>query len=85
MTVHLIWAEAADRVIGADGAIKGIEIMEGLRGHTSGYAVPQYIVDAPGGGGKIPVTPNYLLPIASEGRGGRGEGNAKTSRRRAAA
>lgn len=40
---------------------KGIEIMEGLRGHTSGYAVPQYIIDAPGGGGKIPVSPNYLL------------------------
>jgi lysine 2,3-aminomutase len=40
---------------------KGIEIMEGLRGHTSGYAVHQYIVDAPGGGGKIPVSPTYLL------------------------
>jgi len=40
---------------------KGIEIMEGLRGHTSGYAVPQFIVDGPGGGGKIPVMPNYLL------------------------
>jgi lysine 2,3-aminomutase len=40
---------------------KGIEIMEGLRGHTSGYAVPQYIVDGPGGGGKIPVSPTYLL------------------------
>jgi lysine 2,3-aminomutase len=40
---------------------KGIEIMEGLRGHTSGYAVHQYIIDAPGGGGKIPVLPNYLL------------------------
>jgi len=40
---------------------KGIEIMEGLRGHTSGYAVPQYIIDAPGGGGKIPVMPNYLI------------------------
>jgi len=40
---------------------KGIEIIEGLRGHTSGYAVPQYIVDAPGGGGKIPLMPNYLL------------------------
>ena len=40
---------------------KGIEIMEGLRGHTSGYAVPMYIVDAPGGGGKIPVMPNYLI------------------------
>jgi lysine 2,3-aminomutase len=43
---------------------KGIEIMEGLRGHTSGYAVPQYVVDAPGGGGKIPVSPNYLLAQA---------------------
>ncbi len=40
---------------------KGLEIIEGLRGHTSGYAVPQYIVDAPGGGGKIPVMPNYVV------------------------
>ena len=40
---------------------KGIEIMEGLRGHTSGYAVHQYIIDGPGGGGKIPVSPNYVL------------------------
>jgi len=43
---------------------KGIEIIEGLRGHTSGYAVPHYIVDAPGGGGKIPVMPNYLLSMS---------------------
>jgi lysine 2,3-aminomutase len=43
---------------------KGVEIMEGLRGHTSGYAVPTYVVDAPGGGGKIPVTPNYLLSMS---------------------
>lgn len=40
---------------------KGIEIIEGLRGHTSGYAVPTYVVDAPGGGGKIPMMPNYQL------------------------
>jgi lysine 2,3-aminomutase len=40
---------------------KGIEIIEGLRGHTSGYAVPTYVVDAPGGGGKIPVGPNYMM------------------------
>jgi hypothetical protein len=40
---------------------KGIEIIEGLRGHTSGYAVPTYVVDAPGGGGKIPVMPNYMI------------------------
>ncbi|MBT7081159.1 MAG: KamA family radical SAM protein, partial [Chloroflexi bacterium] len=40
---------------------KGIEIIEALRGHTSGYAVPQFIVDAPGGGGKIPLQPNYMI------------------------
>ncbi len=39
----------------------GIEIMEALRGHTSGYAVPTYVIDAPGGGGKIPVMPSYVL------------------------
>jgi len=43
---------------------KGIEIIEGLRGHTSGFAVPQYIVDGPGGGGKIPVMPNYLVSMS---------------------
>lgn len=40
---------------------KGIEIIEGLVGHTSGMAVPTYVIDAPGGGGKIPVMPNYLI------------------------
>jgi lysine 2,3-aminomutase len=40
---------------------KGIEIIEHLRGHVSGYAVPTFVVDAPGGGGKIPVAPNYVL------------------------
>jgi len=40
---------------------KGIEIIEGLRGHTSGYCVPTFVVDAPGGGGKVPVMPNYVL------------------------
>ncbi|MBM3987887.1 MAG: KamA family radical SAM protein [Planctomycetes bacterium] len=39
----------------------GIEIIEGLRGHTSGLAIPTYVVDAPGGGGKIPIQPQYLL------------------------
>jgi lysine 2,3-aminomutase len=38
---------------------KGLEIIEGLRGFTSGYAVPTYVIDAPGGGGKIPLMPNY--------------------------
>lgn len=40
---------------------KGIEIMESLIGHTSGLCVPTYVIDAPGGGGKIPVMPNYLI------------------------
>ncbi len=43
---------------------KGIEIIEGLRGHTSGYCVPTFVVDAPGGGGKIPVMPNYVISQA---------------------
>ncbi len=43
---------------------RGLEIMEGLRGHTSGYAVPLYMIDAPGGGGKIPVMPNYVVSQA---------------------
>jgi lysine 2,3-aminomutase len=43
---------------------RGIEIIEGLRGHTSGFAVPTYCVDAPGGGGKIPVMPNYVVSQA---------------------
>ncbi len=40
---------------------KGIEIIESLRGHTSGYAVPTFVVDAPGGGGKTPVMPQYVI------------------------
>jgi len=40
---------------------KGIEIIEALRGHTSGFCVPTFVVDAPGGGGKIPVMPNYVI------------------------
>lgn len=43
---------------------KGIEIMENLRGHTSGYAVPTFVVDAPGGGGKTPVMPQYIISQA---------------------
>ena len=40
---------------------KGIEIIEQLRGHTTGYAVPQFVIDAPGGGGKVPINPDYLI------------------------
>jgi lysine 2,3-aminomutase len=45
---------------------KGIEIIEHLRGHTSGLAVPTYVVDAPGGGGKIPVSPQYMISMSDE-------------------
>jgi lysine 2,3-aminomutase len=40
---------------------QGIKLMEQLRGHTTGYAIPQYVIDAPGGGGKVPVNPEYVL------------------------
>lgn len=40
---------------------EGIKIIEGLRGHTTGYAIPQFVIDGPGGGGKIPVNPQYVL------------------------
>ena len=46
---------------------KGLEIIRGLRGHTSGYAVPTYVIDAPGGGGKIPVAPDYVAGKDAEG------------------
>jgi lysine 2,3-aminomutase len=44
---------------------KGIEIIESLIGHTSGFAVPTFVIDAPGGGGKIPVMPHYLISWSS--------------------
>lgn len=45
---------------------KGVEIIEGLRGHTSGFCVPTFVVDAPGGGGKIPVMPDYVITQSPE-------------------
>ncbi len=45
---------------------KGLEIYQGLRGWTSGLAVPQYVIDAPGGGGKIPLIPEYVQSISDE-------------------
>jgi len=45
---------------------KGLEIIESLRGHTSGYAVPTFVIDAPGGGGKIPVMPNYIVSQSAD-------------------
>jgi lysine 2,3-aminomutase len=40
---------------------RGLQIIRGLRGHTTGYAIPQYVIDAPGGGGKVPINPDYVL------------------------
>src|SRR4030081_216564 len=45
---------------------KGLEIMEGLRGHMSGLGIPTYVVDSPHGGGKIPVMPNYLVSASDD-------------------
>ncbi|HVU23242.1 MAG TPA: KamA family radical SAM protein [Opitutus sp.] len=45
---------------------KGLEIIKALRGHTTGYAVPQYVIDAPGGGGKVPVNPDYVERITDD-------------------
>src|SRR5204863_1058314 len=59
-----------DPVIGAGhfrtSVWKGLEIMEGLRGHLSGLGVPTYVVDAPYGGGKIPLMPNYLVSMSDD-------------------
>jgi lysine 2,3-aminomutase len=46
--------------------LRGIEIVESLRGHTTGMAVPTFVVDAPGGGGKIPVAPHYVISMSPE-------------------
>src|SRR5438309_591484 len=59
-----------DPVIGAGhfrtSVWKGVEIMEGLRGHMSGLGIPTYVVDSPHGGGKIPVMPNYLVSASDD-------------------
>lgn len=59
-----------DQVVGAGHfrtpVAKGIEIIESLRGHTSGYAIPTFVVDMPDGGGKVPVQPNYLISSSDD-------------------
>ena len=65
MRVRPYYLYHCDPVRGADHfrttVARGVELIESLRGHTSGLAVPQFVVDAPGGGGKIPVNPQYVL------------------------
>jgi lysine 2,3-aminomutase len=57
----------ADQVAGAEhfrtSVAKGLEIIAALRGWTSGLAVPHYVIDAPGGGGKIPILPDYVQSV----------------------
>src|SRR5207245_11205880 len=59
-----------DPVIGAGhfrtSVWKGVELMEGLRGHMSGLGIPTYVVDSPHGGGKIPLMPNYLVSASDD-------------------
>src|SRR5207249_1639635 len=59
-----------DPVIGAGhfrtSVWKGLEIMEGLRGHMSGLGIPTYVVDSPHGGGKIPMMPNYIISMSDD-------------------
>ncbi|MEO0509662.1 MAG: KamA family radical SAM protein [Verrucomicrobiota bacterium] len=45
---------------------KGIEIIKNLRGHTTGYSIPQFVIDAPGGGGKVPINPEYVKEVTDE-------------------
>ena len=58
-----------DLIIGSShlrtSVAEGVAIIEGLRGHTTGYAIPQFVIDGPGGGGKIPINPNYVVDSAA--------------------
>jgi lysine 2,3-aminomutase len=60
----------ADQVAGGEHfrttVQKGLEIIQALRGHTSGLAVPHFVIDAPGGGGKVPLLPEYVEQITDE-------------------
>jgi len=71
MRVRPYYIYQADPVKGTDHfrtkVEKGLEIYESIRGHTSGLCVPSFVIDAPGGGGKIPILPSYLQDITKEG------------------
>lgn len=71
MRVKPYYLYQCDPILGSEHfrtpVAKGVEIIRSLRGHTSGYAVPAYVIDAPGGGGKIPVAPDYVAGRDAEG------------------
>jgi lysine 2,3-aminomutase len=68
MRVRPYYVYQCDLVAGAGhfrtSVATGIHIIEALRGHTSGYAIPTYVIDAPGGGGKVPLMPQYVISHA---------------------
>src|SRR5258708_28656992 len=70
MNVRPYYLFHCDPVIGAGhfrtSVWRGLEIMEGLRGHLSGLGIPTYVVDSPHGGGKIPLMPNYLVSASDD-------------------
>ena len=72
MRVRPYYLYACDMINGSSHfrvpAARGVEIIRALRGWTSGYAVPQFVIDAPGGGGKVPVNPDYVEEISPDGR-----------------
>jgi len=65
MRVRPYYLYQCDPIVGSEhfrtSVRRGLDIIDGLRGHTSGFAVPQYVIDAPGGGGKIPILPEYVV------------------------
>ncbi|MCK9296755.1 MAG: lysine 2,3-aminomutase, partial [Desulfobulbaceae bacterium] len=65
MRVKPYYLYQCDPIIGSahfrTSVAKGLEIYQGLRGHTTGYAVPTYVIDAPGGGGKVPLLPETVV------------------------
>lgn len=71
MRVRPYYLYACDKINGSAHfrvpASRGIEIIRSLRGWTTGYAVPQFVIDAPGGGGKVPVNPDYVEEISPDG------------------
>lgn len=70
MRVRPYYIYACDLISGSAhlraDVLKGIEIVRALRGHTTGYAVPQFVIDAPGGGGKVPINPDYIRHVNDE-------------------
>jgi lysine 2,3-aminomutase len=83
MRVRPYYLYACDKITGTAHlrvpVRRGVELIRSLRGFTSGYAVPQFVIDAPGGGGKVPVNPDYIENWGEDGAGGGGSANKSTT------